>query len=182
MAKKVDNKRASVIRECPAVSNGSRKKGRPAKNKIESVPDKEESCQDHSTVFPKVEDVVTAPAVDQEQIDLLREEFSALSRECSFLRDERDLIFGEVNILRMLLASFNALTPDGKVNFVKPAPNTPYFYLRGMPVGYHFDVIPCTWINGKSDLYRYASGNMFLDEEVANKSCSAINEFLNYLL
>lgn len=91
---------------------------------------------------------------------------------------EHERLLGEVKHLRMLLASFNALTSDDGVKLETPVINTPYWYIRPTPIGKSFEVISCQWNNWRSDHYRYVQGNMFLDLGTANIACIAMNKML----
>lgn len=84
------------------------------------------------------------------------------------VRHERMLI--EVKLLQRLLASFNAITRYGHVRLQKPNKGTVYYYLRARPSSVSFEIVQCTWIDGRSDHFRYAMGNMYLDEKMVKEA------------
>lgn len=84
------------------------------------------------------------------------------------VRHERML--SEVKLLQRLLASFNAITRTDHVKLRKPEKGTTYYYLRAMPVSVGFEIVQCSWIDGRSDHYRYAMGNMYLDEKAVKEA------------
>lgn len=116
--------------------------------------------------------------------DRLRQLNAACKEALSELKNIKasyDRYFSYVKTLSLLLASFNALTADGRVRIRKPAGGTQYWFLRSLPSVERFGVVPWTWTDSRSDHARFVKGNVFLDEAVADKACNALNIFLNQL-
>lgn len=115
------------------------------------------------------------------RMEKLRAETAAYTKYLSEVKAEYDRLLTCVKPLRMLLASYNALTDKGEVKLEKPDNGKPYWYIRAMPTIKKFEVVACTWNDWQSDHYRYAMGNMFLDQLAATQSCMALNIFLAQL-
>ena len=120
----------------------------------------------------------TAGSSDEEALDRVKSEYADTCKALAVLMVKHERMLKEVKHLRMLLAAFNALTLDEGVKLEKPADNTPYWYLRVMPTGKAFEIVPCSWKNWGSDFFRYVQGNMFLDLYAANVACTALNRML----
>jgi len=105
----------------------------------------------------------------------------SLCESLAAVRKEHDRLLERVSTLRVLLSSFNALTDNGETVLAKPEVGTPYWYIRAMPTVRSFEIVPCTWNDWCSDHYRYAMGNMFLDQNTAVSACQALNLLLSKL-
>lgn len=119
--------------------------------------------------------------VEDANVQNMNEETDERETACKALAEimvKHEQLLNEVKHLRMLLAAFNALTREDGVKLVKPAVDTPYWYIRAMSIPKSFEVVPCTWNDWKSDHYRYVQGNMFLDQAAANIVCQELNTLL----
>ena len=95
------------------------------------------------------------------------------------VRHERML--SEVKLLQRLLASFNAISRNDHVRLQKLDKGTVYYYLRAMPVTDGFEIVQSTWIDGRSDHYRYAMGNMYLDAKMVKEAQYHMDRMLKEL-
>ena len=115
------------------------------------------------------------------RLDQLKAEYEKVSEDLAVARVRYDLLMRHISQLEVLLSSFNALTADGKVELVKPEMKSEYWYIRALPTIKRFGVVSWTWTDSRSDHYRYAKGNMFLDHATAENACNALNIFLSQL-
>ena len=129
-----------------------------------------------------VQDSLQQPsAVADDEQARVKAEYENTCKALSEVTVKHERLLKEIKTLRMLLASFNALTLDDDIKPVLPAEDTPYWYIRVMPVARMFEVVPCSWKNWKSDFFRYVQGNMYLDLYTANIACAALNRMLAIL-
>ncbi len=112
------------------------------------------------------------------EIDELTKKRDALLEECSTASIKLDRLLGNIKFLPVLLSAFNALIDNGEVKLEKPEKGSDYWYIRAMPITKSFVVVACQWHDWTSDHYRYCKGNMFLDENICNSACQAMNEML----
>lgn len=176
-------------KECPAVDQPTVeekpvvKRGRKPKKAAETSGSKVVAG---AVVSPKVKKVVGRTKEGRLQkmnaeIEALMKKRDALFEECSAVSFKLNGMIENTKSLTMLLSAFNALTDKGDVKFEKPEKGTDYWYVRPMPTLKRFEVISCQWHDRTSDHYRYCKGNVFLDEDICNSVCVAMNEMLSEL-
>ena len=148
------------------------------KNKKESPLTDAPEVQPAPVREEKPTEASVTPENAAEALEKVKAEYHATCKALAEVTVQRERLLNEVKHLRVLLAAFNALTREGDVKLEKPALNTPYWYIRAMPIAKSFEVVPCEWHDWKSDHYRYVQGNMFLDLYTANYACQELNAVL----